>query len=66
MDGDIDLKCYVSAEDYEKRENLNEIWTKMSFVLCFLMGKKNPFEIKDLIVIRQLDFLIGIFPVMLE
>jgi hypothetical protein len=32
MDGNIDLKCEVSAEDYEKREDLDKIWPKMSFV----------------------------------
>jgi hypothetical protein len=31
MDGNIDLKCDVSAEDYEEREDLDKIWPKMSF-----------------------------------
>jgi hypothetical protein len=39
MDGNIDLKCDVSAEDCEKMEDLDEIWPKMSFIFCFLMGK---------------------------
>jgi hypothetical protein len=28
MDGNIDLKCDVSADDYEKRENVDKIWPK--------------------------------------
>jgi hypothetical protein len=39
MEGYTDLKSDVSAEDYEKRENLDEIWPKMSIIFCFWMGK---------------------------
>jgi hypothetical protein len=39
MEGNIDLKSDVSAEDYEKREDLDEIWPKMSLFFCFWMGK---------------------------
>jgi hypothetical protein len=39
MEGNIDLKSDVSVEDYEKREDLDEIWPKMSLIFCFWMGK---------------------------
>jgi hypothetical protein len=39
MEGNIDMKSDVSAEDYEKREDLDEIWPKMSLIFCFWMGK---------------------------
>jgi hypothetical protein len=39
MEGNIDLKSDVSVEDYEKREDLDEIWPKMSHIFCFWMGK---------------------------
>jgi hypothetical protein len=32
MDGNIDLKCDVSAEDYAKREDMDKIWPKKSFI----------------------------------
>jgi hypothetical protein len=30
----LDPKCDASAEDYEKREDLDEIWPKMSLIFC--------------------------------
>jgi hypothetical protein len=39
MEGYIDLKPDESAENYEKKENLDEIWPKMSIIFCFWMGK---------------------------
>jgi hypothetical protein len=39
MEGNIDLKSDVSAEDYEKREYLDKIWPKMSMIFWFWMGK---------------------------
>jgi hypothetical protein len=38
MEGNIDLKSDISAEDYEKKEDLDEIWPKMSLIYCFWMG----------------------------
>jgi hypothetical protein len=43
MDGNIDLKCDVSAEDFEKPEDLDKIWPNMSFIFCFWMGKMSFF-----------------------
>jgi hypothetical protein len=39
MEGNIDLKSEVSANDYGKREDVDEIWPKMSLIFCFWMGK---------------------------
>jgi hypothetical protein len=39
LEGKIDLKSDVSAEDYEKRKDLDEIWPKRSLIFCFWMGK---------------------------
>jgi hypothetical protein len=30
----VDPKSGVSAEDYEKREDLDEIWPKISLIFC--------------------------------
>ena len=42
MDGNMDPKYDVSAEDYDKREDLDEIWPKISLILCFWM-RQIPF-----------------------
>jgi len=34
MDGKIDLNCDVSAEDYEKRADFDEMWPKMRLIFC--------------------------------
>jgi hypothetical protein len=30
----MDPKCDISSEDYENREDLDEIWPKMSLIFC--------------------------------
>jgi hypothetical protein len=42
MEENIDLTSDVSAEDYEKREDLDESWPKMSLLFCIWM-RKIPF-----------------------
>jgi hypothetical protein len=43
MEGNIDLKSDVSVEDYEKREDLDEIWAKNEPHILLLDGKDSFF-----------------------
>jgi hypothetical protein len=53
MDGNIDIKSDISAEDHEKRGELDKIWPKMSPNTGLNSSK-------------TIGFLIGIFRIMLE